>query len=706
MSLKILTPLLLAAPLLGAAPLTQDPVGAVGHGAILGPAGEEIDPTPDFVIETQLFYIAGLYEAADEKQRQEFEARRQSLMTGKMSWADQITANSALIAWLVQEVKPVDGAYVLSKDFALRNRALGLPGQTGAAGVSKALQQRLEASGLAEPLAPTWRGGADYIDECRREGVPIPPDWRPVPPDWEPARWTRRRPDLRFRFISEGLQARVYSYQSQSPAGVCLALPRFDDRGVISALGIICEGTESGKACFWDNVRGPMGMKRPFPIAPREEVPLSSFAGGADLLGGNGVCSDCHAGANPFVVHPDEAMGFVSALPRTHRWYEPIVHPEWPQNPGPTTLLDSVPLGPGDRSCLGCHSSSGANALPDVTKLKFYCVDVLKNAVGLPRPPWGTMPYGAVRDPAYYRHTSALLEACFPSPTARREVNGRTQATPTSGRSHTTTTLTDCPSGECPIGFCYWKTLHGPFWQRSDGTIPPAAPDYRGSFARIIADAGRWKAELLVDPTGGPPVAPPGGWAECIAFQDIRGVPNPGLCGSGLFSISDPDGGRFFDAVDVGSGDPVDVLSGLIGNVAQSITGPDQLPDRLGVLRDPLSSRIQLTQKHSPAPPWPFSLGPLAGESWQNGCDSWSASYVVRDVFSNSDVRLVADPVSRDVVCFLTGVAGAWSSSRAGGSEQPYAELYRGVENDIRLRVRPNDGDDQVGAYASCIRYR
>jgi hypothetical protein len=696
-----------APPAPAAAVLDQDPVGTVGHGAILGPTGEEIDPTPELVMEAQHFYIARLLELGDEKQREGFAALRKSLQAAKASWQDEVAANSVLIAWLVQEVKPVDGAFLLSKDFALRNRVLGA-GQKKGAAVSAALRERLESGDLADLLAaPTFRGGAEYIEECRRERVPIPPDWVPVPPDWEPAIWARRRPDLRFKFIIEGQEARVYSYQSQSPAGICLALPRFDAAsGTISALGIICEGTDSGKACFWDNVEGPVGAKRPFPIARREAVPLSRFAGGADLLGGNGICSDCHAGGNPFIVHPGEAMDVVSALPRANQWYEPIVHPDWPQNPGPTTLLDAVPLGPGDESCQTCHSRAGFNAIPEVTRLPGYCIDVLQKAVGLRRAPWGTMPMGAVRSPAYYRHTSALLEACFPTPTTRREVNGRTQATPTSGRSQTTTSLTDCPGGECPIGFCYWRSMHGPFWQRTDASIPPGAAGYRGSYARIVADGGRWKAETLVDATGLAPAAEPGGLAECIAFQDIRDVPNPGLCGSGPFSLTDPDGTRLFDAVDVGSGDPVDVLSGLIGNVAQSTTGPLQLPDRLGVLLDPASARVQLTQRHSPTPPWPFALGPLTGESWQNGCDSWTARYAARDVFSDSDVRLVAWPESHNVVCFLTGVSGAWSSSRMGGAVQPYAEIYRGVEDDIRLRVRPDNLGDRAGAYASCIKFR
>ena len=80
--------------------------------------------------------------------------------------------------------------------------------------------------------------------------------------------------------------------------------------------------------------------------------------------------------------------------------------------------------------------------------------------------------------------------------------------------------------------------------------------------------------------------------------------------------------------------------------------------------------------------------------------------YAAREVYSDSDVELVPFPQSRDAVCFLTGISGAWSSTRAGGAEQPYAEIYLGPGDELRLRVGPWDSTDRVGAYASCIKVR
>src|SRR5262245_38402299 len=110
MSLAVL---LLSVPALGAGTLQRDPVAAVGHGAVLAPDGSEIDPKADFVIEAQLFYIASVYERADDSQRAEFAGVRKQVLLEEMTEEEQILANSALLAWLVEEVKPEDGPYLL-----------------------------------------------------------------------------------------------------------------------------------------------------------------------------------------------------------------------------------------------------------------------------------------------------------------------------------------------------------------------------------------------------------------------------------------------------------------------------------------------------------------------------------------------------------------------------------------------------------------
>jgi hypothetical protein len=285
----------------------------------------------------------------------------------------------------------------------------------------------------------------------------------------------------------------------------------------------------------------------------------------------------------------------------------------------------------------------------------------------------------------------------------RGVLNGATQSTPTSDRVDTVVDLGSCTSGDCPLGFCYWRTVHGPFWQTSKSSIPIGDPNYRGSFVRIYAEAGLWKSRAFSDPTGGPLNAPPGGTAECTNYNEIASVPDSNQCFANFFSVNDPDGTHLSQMTDATvPGPSANVLSGLVGNVAQANL---REPDVVKVFES--GGKVQLVQSHNGTPPTPLKLGPLTGESWTNSCKAWTPVYAAKDVFTSSDVQLVPPAQSHDVRCFITGITGAWSTTRNNATIQPFAEIYTGLTKDIRLRVSPTGGNhDGVGAYASCIRLK
>jgi hypothetical protein len=284
----------------------------------------------------------------------------------------------------------------------------------------------------------------------------------------------------------------------------------------------------------------------------------------------------------------------------------------------------------------------------------------------------------------------------------RAVLNGATQSTPGSSRVDTVVNLGACASKDCPIGFCYWRTIHGPFWQTTNSNIPIGDASYRGSFIRIYGEGGLWKSRAFSDPTGLPPNAPPGGTVECSRFDEIVAVPDPKNCGSGFTSLADPDGSHLSSSADTGGMTSADVLSGLIGNVAQ-VNG--DAPDFMKVSEQ--QGKVLLTQRHNGKPPGPIKLGPLTGESWTDGCNAWTPVYAAKEVFSNSDVQLVPYPQSSNVRCYITGITGAWSSTRNNATIQPFAEIYSGQAKEVRLRVSPVQGaGDSVGAYASCIQLK
>ncbi len=162
----------------------------------------------------------------------------------------------------------------------------------------------------------------DYIKDCRAAGVPIPPDW----PD---ERW-KYQGTLTFTFIEQGREeTKVYAYLDPELKGACIALPRIND-GKIEPLGFICQGYESGRACFWDNISRKSGTKL---RGPEDELSfkIADIQGG-DVLADN--CTECHRGENAFMIHPQTPLQLPAPYEtRTYRRYDPLGQADWSNPP-------------------------------------------------------------------------------------------------------------------------------------------------------------------------------------------------------------------------------------------------------------------------------------------------------------------------------------------------------------------------------------
>jgi len=261
--------------------------------------------------------------------------------------------------------------------------------------------------------ALTTNSGAAYRAECLAAGVPLPVDFGP-----DSAWIDRGEIPQSMLFIARGLRATVLTLQSTSPPGMCIALPRHNGT-TVRLDGIICLG-QSGAVCFWDNQDPSLPASNPnsaFPFPLGSAQPISRWVGGTDLRAAVGnVCSDCHAGENPFIIHPNTAaatnpLGSLAGLGLptfAPDWYEPFVRTgdavPWPENPGP---MNSPP------TCTGCHGNYAARGyagrLPHFSDaLPRYCGTILRSAVGALAPPAppppgspvpinppATMPFGA-----------------------------------------------------------------------------------------------------------------------------------------------------------------------------------------------------------------------------------------------------------------------------------------------------------------------
>lgn len=275
--------------------------------------------------------------------------------------------------------------------------------------------------------ATTSVSGEGYVQECRAAGVPEPPSF-----NYEDA--FHNRPNNKWiyngildtTFAGGGNQtAEVFYYDSRSdpddptnPPGLCIALPRSvfpagqtPDEGPpdrIALLGVICQGQQTGKACFWDNGDGwlndvgiPGGVD-PFWTLQFGDGPRNThFVGGAvlgDGLGGN--CSNCHQGENAFIVHPGTALDIDARWPDV--WHEPIFPAGWKENPGPFPF---APTRTDD--CLFCHNNRATTGRFPLVSIenRDFCSSILAPVTG----PNGTMPTSGAP-------LTELLDACDEPP--------------------------------------------------------------------------------------------------------------------------------------------------------------------------------------------------------------------------------------------------------------------------------------------------
>ena len=138
---------------------------------------------------------------------------------------------------------------------------------------------------------------------------------------------------------------------------------------------------------------------------------MLDFVGGQTLgFNHQGVCTDCHAGMNPFVVHAFDAGPFQSLLAGVElnpvRWPASVDMPsDWPQNPGP--LRNLGPVGQGELGCSDCHKAENATLFPLLSKdLPGYCGnEVIEAAISV------TMP-SAGNENAYAAQIARIRKLC------------------------------------------------------------------------------------------------------------------------------------------------------------------------------------------------------------------------------------------------------------------------------------------------------
>lgn len=130
-----------------------DPISIVGHGVALNSEGKEIEATPEFVIGVQRYYMKSLYLQAGEKQRDEFQARLRRLYNTRLAQQEQMVVNSALIAWMIAEVRPRNASKLAINNSWIAGVARQRMSNGGSAGEPLELKEllgRLKREGLEQ----------------------------------------------------------------------------------------------------------------------------------------------------------------------------------------------------------------------------------------------------------------------------------------------------------------------------------------------------------------------------------------------------------------------------------------------------------------------------------------------------------------------------------------------------------------------------
>jgi hypothetical protein len=463
----------------------EDPIAYVGHGALFGPDGTELKPDAAFVFAVQAQYRRTLEGQVDPTMAERSRALVNELVREGISADERAFLDDKLIRSLAEASSHPDAMALRGKSVTLHRAYRRLRG--GRADFP-AIEARLRSVGLEEAPSKSSEPASlvsSYELDCLSAGVP-------VPPAWGTAGWVSRG-QLTKPFISTDLLASVYYWSSSSPRGTCIALPRSNGFN-IDLLGVICHGVDTSKACFWDNADVAIG----------EVVPMSSFVKGNNpAIADGGMCTGCHAGENPFVIHPSTPLDLAPVVPADRwyakNWYDPLIASNLPQNPGPTNAIAALPVGAGQGSCQGCHTLG--QRLPELSQSSFgFCGSVFKNAVGQGfDPAVKTMP-PFLTNLSFSTHINALNARCTSSPLAAHCVGDNAKICAQAG-------------GYCERAFSTTGARH-------DLCRWPNA----GSAASCASTAGIWTSSTSGFALGWPTAVPAGAAGACITqMRNIGG---------------------------------------------------------------------------------------------------------------------------------------------------------------------------------------
>lgn len=272
-------------------------IQAAGHGKVFGENFQELQLTPALIREwhesMRKEVASSLAGGGSQETLALLREADQVIASGEFPEEERELLRGANVWRLLQEA-PAE----IADELGWRNEVLNALIFKPAEGlqVSPKVADLLQRNGYFDLRKRRWYF-ENYVSSCRRQGVPIPPDWAERGTPWV------YQGNLTHNMLSPGQPAYVYTYKDPAIRGGCVALPR-GTGAPGSVAGIICQSATTGKACFWDNKL-------------RTEVP-ERFLGWrgltlriAELRDGSNLassCTGCHRGNNVFLMTPDDPV--------------------------------------------------------------------------------------------------------------------------------------------------------------------------------------------------------------------------------------------------------------------------------------------------------------------------------------------------------------------------------------------------------------
>jgi hypothetical protein len=410
----------------------DEPIAYIGHGGFFDSKGNQITLTPEFVAKAQDWYRRRLQSGLSAAKKSEFANFERQLNAGvKAEGQARLLVQQRSLDWLIANSAQLkDGGRTLGKLRALKS-ALNWKLPEGPDSPRNQLREEFKLDpeldqklklpqlnpGTIHVLSATINLGQAYINECIAAGVPIPPRIGQLDPAGLNGWKSQGFIPIANQFIGQDegdSPAEIRTYQVLAPSpqeGMCIALPRYKagtNKATVRLDGVICLSKNTSKVCFWDNQRSGITFSFPtgtqIPIGVPDSPGGLYQAGGFELEGGQGgVCTDCHAGQNPYIIHPEVVLEDANGAATTLKMgklgdpplnlptfsasrYDPLVPASWPQN----QLSQTPPYVPG--VCNSCHFSGGeGGAFPHLSPdLPGYCGTILPKAIAstMPAPPF------------------------------------------------------------------------------------------------------------------------------------------------------------------------------------------------------------------------------------------------------------------------------------------------------------------------------